>query len=61
MSAYQYIYVDEVKHETENAVLVEIDGDPYWFPKSQLEDWPDVGYDGEMEASEWILEQKGLL
>jgi len=32
-----------------------------WLPKSQLEDWPDVGESGEILMTEWMAIKKGLI
>jgi len=32
-----------------------------WIPKSQLEDWPDKGENGEVLITEWIAGVKGLI
>ena len=49
--------VDEIKHESERAVLVVIDGDDHWIPKSQIKD-----QDGNtFTITEWIAKQKGFL
>ena len=32
-----------------------------WLPKSQLEDWPDVGEDGELLIPEWLASEKGMI
>ena len=48
--------------ETEKAVLIDIGlKEPVWLPKSQLEDWPDKGYDGEIILSEQYAKKKGLI
>lgn len=57
---YEEIFVDVI-HETELAVLARVGDQQEWFPKSQLEDWPDVGDSGLMMARQWILEEKGFV
>ena len=48
--------------ETEKAVLIDAGlEDPVWLPKSQLEDWPDKGQDGELLLSERYAKKKGLI
>jgi hypothetical protein len=50
--------------ETEKALLVIIDEETYWIPKSQIHDDSEVyalGCSGVLVISEWIAEQKGLL
>lgn len=32
------VIFDDVEYETEKAYLLNIDGDKYWIPKSQIED-----------------------
>lgn len=52
------------KAESERAILVEIEGDEYWIPKSQVDDDSEVyakDHSGELVISEWIAEQKGIL
>ena len=56
----------EVKYESEKALLVDIDGDEHWIPKSQVHDDSEVysketSGDGALIISEWIAKQKGLL
>lgn len=54
------------KRATPKALLVEIDGDEHWIPKSQIHDDSEV-YDadenseGTLVITEWIAKQKGLL
>lgn len=51
-----------VVHETELAVLIDCGlKDPLWFPKSHLEDWPDVGESGEILMTEWIAKEKEVI
>lgn len=54
----------ECLNETEKAILVWIDDDSYWFPKSHVgadsEIWR-KGQKGKLIVSEWIAIQKGLL
>jgi hypothetical protein len=59
------VWIDGVtaKKETDKALLVEIDGDEHWIPKSQIDDDSEVyqeGDEGELVVSLWIAEQKGL-
>lgn len=56
----EVIYV-QVKAETEKAILVDYEGDDYWLPKSQLEDWPNVEEFGEIACPIWLLEEKGMI
>lgn len=53
----------EVKVETDKALLVDIDGDEYWLPKSQiLEDSEVQGKDdvGTLLVTRWWAEKEGL-
>lgn len=47
---------------TEKALLVEVDGEQTWVPRSQVDDdsevWED-GQEGTLTVSRWIAEQKG--
>ena len=56
----ELIYI-QVKAETEKAILVDYEGDDYWLPKSQLEDWPEKEEFGEIEVPLWLLEEKGMI
>jgi len=58
-----------VKHETDKAVLIQVDGDPdneVWIPKSQIE-WEStgglyaIGDEVEMEIPEWLAIEKELV
>ena len=51
------IYFDELKFETDHAMLVDIDGRKEWFPKSQCR----ITEPGVMEVSEWLAIEKGLV
>lgn len=62
-SNYVYITVDEIKHETEKAFLLVIDGEEYWIPFSQIanaEDYFAGDTDVELAISEWIATEKGI-
>jgi hypothetical protein len=65
MSASGYVHLEDcnIKAVTANAVLVEWDGDDYWFPASQVAD-PDVFEKGDegvtVSVTEWIANQKGI-
>lgn len=51
----------ENKHETDDACLLS-DGDrEKWFPKSQMEDWPDKGKTGTVIMKEWIAQEKEFI
>jgi hypothetical protein len=50
--------------ETDNAILVEIEGEEHWIPKSQIDDASEVygrGHEGTLIVTEWIATQKGLV
>ncbi len=50
--------------ETDLAILVDIDGDEVWLPKSQIE-MSDGSLDAgdliEIDVPDWLAEEKGLL
>lgn len=55
-----------VIRQTDLAIHVDFDGtgdpdDYVWLPKSQLEDWPDVGDTGEIMIPQWLAEDKGIV
>lgn len=53
---------DGSKSGTEGAVKFDFGGKkPLWIPKSQLEDWPDVGKHGQVLMKEWIALEEGLI
>ena len=51
--------------ETEAAILVQIDDEEVWIPRSQLHpednEVREVGDVGELVITEWIAEEKGLV
>jgi len=52
------VIFDDVEYETEKAYLLNIDGEKYWIPKSQVED-----LDEELKIitlPEWLINEKGL-
>jgi len=56
----------KVKHETELALLVEIEGEPVWVPKSVIDDDSEVYDDNEnakgaLVVKEWWAEKAGLV
>lgn len=60
-----YITIPDVSavHETEKALLVEIEGDQYWVPKSQISDDSEVfedGNEGDLVVSEWFADKNDL-
>mgnify|MGYP001190379444 CR=1 FL=1 len=47
--------------ETDNAVLIEVDGDNHWIPLSQVKSMHfNMHEKGTIVISDWIAEQKGL-
>jgi len=50
-----------VLSESDKAVRVDFGTQTVWLPKSQLEDWPDVGQSGEILMKEWLAQEKGLI
>ncbi len=51
-----------VIHSTDSAVLFDFGHtEEVWIPKSQMEDWPDDGFTGEVMVYEWIAHEKGLI
>jgi hypothetical protein len=52
---YSELDPDGVKAFGASAVLIELKGDEHWLPYSQLRD-----DNGQLMASDWILEQKGI-
>jgi hypothetical protein len=57
---------DDVRaiNETDAAVLVEVEGQEVWFPKSHIgkdSEVKELGDTGTIEVTEWIAEQKGLV
>ncbi len=50
-------------HETDNAVLIETeDEEEHWIPFSQVEAMHHThGDSGEIEMTQWIAQQKGLI
>ena len=52
-----------VEKETEMAILVEIEGDKYWLPKSQIHEDSEVkeeGDEGTLVTTHWWAEKEGL-
>lgn len=52
------ICTDGLLNETANAVLIIVDGNEVWIPKSQIED-ADEDYET-IIIPEWLAEDKGL-
>jgi len=62
---YQTIEISdvEVKKETEKALLVEIEGEEFWIPKSLIHDDSEVHSEddkGTLVVPEWFAEKEGL-
>lgn len=56
---YATIDFDSVLHETTNAVLIEIDGEEKWIPRSVIDD---IDYDRRSaEVETWFAEKEGLV
>ncbi len=56
--------VDDVEAESEKAILVDIDGEKTWVPKSQISEDSEVyskkSGGGELIVTRWWAEQRGL-
>ena len=57
---YKVVGECETVFETEKAVLILIDDEERWIPKSQLEDWPDVSESGEIIITKQWGEKEGI-
>ena len=57
------IMVEEILSETDSAILIQYEGQEVWIPKSQLIDYCGNvrDQDIEIEVTQWILEEKGLV
>ena len=57
--------VEDVEAESDKAILVEIEGEKYWVPKSQIDENSEVyskkSGGGTLIVTEWWAEQKGLI
>ena len=54
----------EAVHETDSALLVEIEGEQHWVPKSQILDDSEVwenGDKGKLIITEWFAKKRDLL
>ena len=51
---------DEIKADTEKAVLVVFGNFECWLPKSQIGNWPECMEDYEIEVADWLVEEHGL-
>lgn len=47
--------------ETTLAVLLDIDGEEVWIPKSQMNEWPEEEGEGDVVMTEWIAFENGLI
>lgn len=62
-SCVEIFYVT-VKHETEHAILCDIEGEDFWIPKSQISEDSEVykaNTDGTLIVSLWFCEKQGIL
>ncbi len=58
------ITIEKIERQSELAILVSYEGKEYWLPKSHLFGYDDdfVGEENiKIEASQWILEEKGMI
>ena len=65
MSIPGYVTISDVtvKRETKEAILIEVDEEEYWIPKSQIHDDSEVyrdGDEGDIIISEWIASKKRI-
>ena len=52
------------KHETDLALLVDIDGEEHWVPKSQIHDDSEIyekGHTGQLITTRWWAKKVGLV
>ena len=61
MSNHKVEFVVITLRQSANAVLLDIEGEEIWVPKSLMEEWPDVDDEGEIELPEWFAIQEGLV
>lgn len=54
------VHCDEIVHETDNAILVKVDGEEIWFPLSQVEAIH-RGPEPWLVVTEWIAKKKDLM
>jgi len=69
-NSYRYepisVDVDEVKYVTDKALLVDIEGEEFWIPRSQIHEDSElynsdhVGESGVLVIPRWLAEEKGL-
>lgn len=60
------VWFDDVEalKETDKALLVEIEGEEIWIPKSVIDDDSEVyaeGHEGRLAVHEWWAEKEGLI
>lgn len=60
------VTIEDVKctKETDKALLVEIEGEEHWIPKSMVDDDSEVysvGDEGQLVISEWFAKKEGLI
>jgi hypothetical protein len=57
------VEVERVKRATDKALLVVVEGEEFWIPRSAIHDdsevW-DEGHDGTLVIPLWLAEAKGL-
>jgi len=62
--AWVHVNVDRIIRETEKALMVEIDGEEFWIPLSQIDEGGFYYFPGDVDRSiritEWIAKEKGL-
>ena len=61
---YVDVYFDDVIAKTVKAVLIEIDGDEQWVPRSTLDNDDDLdvhGGPGTLYVAEWFAIKEGLV
>lgn len=62
MKELEYVEINvETKHETDLAVLFSDEDREFWVPKSQMEDWSEVGKSGIALVTEWFAEKENLI
>jgi hypothetical protein len=47
--------------ESKMAVQIDFGDRVLWVPISQMEDWPEVGFNGSVLIKEWIAKKEGLI
>lgn len=61
MSELYYLEVDDVRVETDKALLCVVNGEEYWIPKSMIKEGDlSRGESGEIAIPLWLAEEKGL-